>query len=162
MDHSRNVANSASVRLRTSFSMFSILFISASVEDFVDERAPWFNLFQQARNDLRKSFNRKHRITARFKSFQQAHPVWFGTRRQEVRILSPRFFVSVRYSPFRSHSETGCRRFCIQDFFTDLQVSTIRSEILTCRLSQTSSDGDNNDDRNSYITGRFHAELPSG
>jgi len=27
------------------------LFISASVDDFVDEGAPWFNLFQQAWND---------------------------------------------------------------------------------------------------------------
>src|SRR5262249_39489283 len=48
-NHFRNATNSVAVKLRTSFSMFSILFIPTSVDDFVDERTTGFNLFQQAR-----------------------------------------------------------------------------------------------------------------
>jgi hypothetical protein len=80
--------------------------------------------FNWLKRKTRKRFNQKHQESAHFLTFQQAAHTWFGTRRPEVQILSPRFFLSVRYSPFLTRSETGCSRFCRRNFLTDPHVST--------------------------------------
>jgi hypothetical protein len=70
--------------------MFSILFISASIDDFVDERALWFNLFQQARNDSPQILQSKAPGIHPLPRVSTSTGIWFGTKRPELGILSPR------------------------------------------------------------------------